>query len=63
MNKDTWVASAVYGRFGSAIWGLASVAFGLTQEQADLGNQAVTGILGGVSVVLAIVSKVRERKK
>jgi hypothetical protein len=63
MNKDTWIASAIYGRVGAAIWSLSAVIFGLSTEQAEAGNLAVTSILGGLGAILAIVSKVREGKK
>lgn len=63
MNKDTWIASAIYGRVGAAIWTIAAVALGLSADQAEAGNAAVTAILGGVGALLAIVSKLREKGK
>jgi len=63
MNKDTWKASLIYGRVGAAAWTLLAVVFGLSTDQAQAGNEAVTAILGGIGVILAIVSKVREAKK
>lgn len=63
MQKDTWIASAIYGRVGAAIWTILAVSFGLTVDEGELGNAAITAILGGVGVILAIVSKLREKGK
>lgn len=63
MKTDTWVASAIYGRVGAAIWTLIAVGFGLSAEDADMGNKAIIAILGGIGVLLTIVSKVREKMK
>jgi hypothetical protein len=63
MKHDSWVASLIYGRIGAAIWMLAAVFFGLSSEEAEAGNEAVTAILGGVGVILALISKIREKMK
>jgi uncharacterized membrane protein len=68
MKKDSFVASLVWGRIGAAL--LCMAAFILTmfgidfsaEEQANL-NELVTGILAGIAGVLAIISKLREKKE
>jgi hypothetical protein len=63
IKTDSWMASVVYGRTGAAIWSLIAIIFGMTADEAEVANQAVTGILGGIGVILALVSKIREKIK
>ena len=63
MKHDPWIASLIWGRVGAAIWMIAAVVFKLSTEETETGNQAITTILGGVGVLLALFSKVREGMK
>ena len=67
-QPDSFSASLLWGRIGAAVLMLASVAmgplgidFGVEAQQATF--DAVAAVLGGIAVVLAVVSKARERKK
>lgn len=66
--RDTLVASALWGRVGSAILVMLSVALGAygiefsDQDQAAA-FEAIAAILGSVGAIMALVSKWREGRQ
>lgn len=63
--RDTLVASALWGRIGSAVLVLASVVLGgygieFSDEEQAAAYEAVSAILGSIGALMALVSKWRE---
>lgn len=65
MKVDTYKVSLVWGRIGATVCGLLAMTLSLfdikltADEQAGL-TDAVTGVLAGMSGILAFISKLRE---
>lgn len=63
--KDTWVASALWGRVGSAILVMLSVVLGgygleFSEVEQAATFESISAILASLGAILAIISKVRE---
>ena len=67
-QRDSWVVSTFWGRTGAAITGLAAFFLGLagysiSEEDITQIDGIIMGLLGGISTLLVIISKVREARK
>jgi len=65
--KDSWIASLVWGRIGAAVLvlvaaGLSLFGYQVSPEETNMAYELVAGILAGIGGILALVSKIRERR-
>jgi len=66
--KDTWVASALWGRVGASVLVLASVVLGawgveFSGEEQAAAYESVAAILASIGALMALVSKWRETQR
>lgn len=66
--QDTWVASLLWGRIGSAILVIISMILGayginLGEEDQAAAYEIVSAILASVGAGMALVSKIRQGKE
>jgi len=63
--QDSTLVSMLIGRYGAAIWGIIALAlskWGITFTDAET-SQIMAGASAVLSIVLIVVSKIREKKK
>lgn len=67
-ESDGWIGSLLWGRVGSSILVLFSVILGIwgvefSQEDQAAAFNIVSAILGSVGATMALVSKIREKRR
>ena len=67
-RQDPWLVSLLGGRLGSAILafvaaGVGGLRYTLGPEDIEMLGTLITTILSGIGGILALVSKLRERRK
>uniref|UniRef100_A0A6H2A5H9 Uncharacterized protein n=1 Tax=viral metagenome TaxID=1070528 RepID=A0A6H2A5H9_9ZZZZ len=67
-QKDSWIVSVFWGRLGAAILALVSFVLGIlgytfSKEAQESAFGLIMAILSGVGGLLAVISKIREKKK
>jgi ABC-type nickel/cobalt efflux system permease component RcnA len=65
--KDSWIASLVWGRIGAAVLvliaaGLSLFGYSISPEETNMAYELIAGILAGIGGIMALVSKIRERR-
>lgn len=68
MKSDTWLGSLLWGRLGASILmvlgiGLQAYGYEFSADQQQAVFQIISTILGGGGALMAIFSKVREKKR